>query len=716
MRYRNKEISWLAFNARVLQEAADRRTPLIERIKFLGIFSSNLDEFFRIRVATLNRLTLLGGKAKKLIGHDPQAVLGQIQESVLALQADFDTAYLDILEELAREHIYIINEHQLNDAQTGFVHNYFREKVRPYLTPIMLDQIETFPRLKDHSIYLAVCLQNSADPDKVKYALIEVPADQVSRFLLLPQTDHKKYIILLDDIIRHSLSDIFSMFNFDQFKAYTIKVTRDAELEFDGDLAESFFRKVAKSLKQRQQGEPVRFVFDHRIPGDLLKFLGKQLNQDKTQSAYVPGSRYHNFKDFIGFPKVGPEHLRYPKVPAVPHKDFENTRSLLKVVQDRDVLLHYPYHSFDYVIDMLREAAIDPKVVSIKITLYRVAKQSRVINALINAAANGKKVTVAMELQARFDEEHNIYWSARLQEEGVRVIHGDPKYKVHCKLMLITRRHKGKKLRYAKIGTGNFNEATASIYTDHSFFTANSAITKEVEKVFDLLDNNYKNTVFRHLMVSPINMRQRITKLINVEIKNARNGKKAAITIKLNNLTDEKMINKLYEASNAGVKVRLMIRGMFSLITGVKGLSENIEAKGIIDKYLEHSRIYVFENDGEPKYFITSADWMPRNLDRRVEVSSPIYDKKLQKEINTYLKIQWADNVKSRWLNKDLDNTYAVTDDGRRIRCQEALFQFFHNKNNANNGTDGQTARESLEERSTKEDGSNDVVSVKVST
>jgi len=671
----SREISWLSFNARVLQEAADPTVPLIERVKFLGIFSSNLDEFFRVRVATLKRLSRLGKKAKKLIGHDPKKILEEIQETVLKQQTTFEAIYLNILRELERERIFIITEKQLNAKQKEFVKSYFHREVRPTLIPIMIDQLPKFPDLKDKSIYLAVRLCKRGGSKKTKYALIEVPTDVLPRFLILPEIKGHQYLILLDDVIRYNLEDIFSVFCFDVFEAYTIKLTRDAELDIDEDVSESFIRKISKSLKRRREGRLVRFIYDSQMPQDLLKFLIERipLHQDDN---LIPGGRYHNFKDFMNFPKIGPGNLHYkPSLPLC-HKDFDRSRSLLKAIGRKDKLLHYPYQSFDYVIDLLREASIDPKVTSIKMTLYRVAKNSNVVNALINAVQNGKSVTVVMELQARFDEEANIYWANKLQEEGARVIYGVPRLKVHAKLCLITRREKGKFVDYANIGTGNYNEVTARIYSDHSFFTADKRITEEVNKIFHFFESNYKVGTYKHLLVSPFQMRKKLVKLIQNEITNAKKGKQAYILLKLNNLVDPDMIEKIYEAGRAGVRIKLILRGVCSLMAGVRGLSENIEAISIVDKFLEHSRIFIFCNGGEEKYYISSADWMTRNLDHRVEVACPIYDKDVQQELKTFLDLQWKDNTKARVLNEKQDNPYKGTSSETGLRAQEAIYDF----------------------------------------
>ncbi len=643
----SKELSWLTFNERVLSEAADPTVPLMERIKFLGIFSSNLDEFFRVRVAALNRLIKLGKKAKKLTGHDPAKVVKQVQKTVIRQHSRFDSIYQEVLKEMAAKNIFIIDEKQLNEEQAGFVEAYFDLKVRPKLVPIMVDQVEKFPELKDQTIYLAVHLSKKGEEQKFKYALIEVPTDVLSRFLILPKVKNKKYIILLDDVIRFGLARIFSFLPFDAFEAYTIKVTRDAELDIDDDLSQSYIKKVSRSLKMRKGGQPVRLIYDSSMPEPLLVFLTRKLRLSKDDTI-IPGSKYHNFKDFMNFPDMGPKNLNYKPVKPLLHNELSHKKSLFKILAKKDVMLHFPYQSFHPVIDLLREAAIDPKVSSIKVTLYRVARNSAVVNALINAVNNGKSVFVVMELQARFDEEANIYWANRLQEEGARVIYGVPGLKVHSKICLITRKVKGGIKRYAIIGTGNLNEDTAKVYSDHSLFTTDRRLTNEVAKIFEFYADNYKDTTFRHLIVSPFQMRKKILRFIKNEITNAKEGKVAYIRLKLNNLVDTEIINWLYRASQAGVKIQLNVRGMFSLVPGVPGLSENIEAIRIVDKYLEHTRIFVFASGGEEKMYISSADLMPRNIDRRVEVTCPIYDKDIQDELRTFLNYQWKDNVKAR--------------------------------------------------------------------
>ncbi len=674
---RNKEISWLSFNERLIQEAENPAVPLLERLRFLGIFSNNLDEFFRVRVATLKRLEKLGKKAVNIIGEDPQEVLKQIHLYVLKLQSRFDKIYSILLSELERNNIFIVDETELTPHQGMIIRNYFRKEVRGVLTPIMLDQLVQFPELDDHAIYLAVRMWRSQKPDKIAHALIEVPTFLLSRFFVLPQDCEKQFVILLDDIIRYNLDEIFSIFKYDNFEAFTIKLTRDAELELDDDLSESVVKKIAKGLSKRKTGTPVRFIFDHLIPGSFLKYLIEQIHPDQVNSNFVPGGRYHNFKDFINFPSLNETQLHYKPQAILSHPQLDNRYSILATISKNDLMLNLPYQSFMHVIDLLREAAIDPHVQSIRLTVYRLAKQSKVVNALINAAKNGKDVTVAMELKARFDEEANIQWAKVLRENGIRVVYSPPSFKIHAKLILITRKEGEKLTYYTTIGTGNFNENTAILYSDHVLLTSNKQVAAEVLKVFELLENNFVQTTFWHLLVSPFNMRKKLEKMIQKEILNAQSGKDAYIILKINNLTDAKIIKKLYKASQAGVKIRLMIRGMFSLIPGVKGLSENIEATGIIDRYLEHTRIFVFANGGNEKIYISSADLMPRNLDNRIEIACPIEDIAIRQTIRDYLEIHWQDNVKARVLNRSMDNQYYANGNAIDIRAQEVLHTYF---------------------------------------
>jgi len=671
----NREISWLSFNERVLQEAEDPTVPLLERLKFLGIFSSNLDEFFRVRVSSLRRMVAADLYPEFVVGGTPRGILRQIHRIVVKQRERFDEVFIQLEKELERENIFIVSEKDLNEKQQKFVQHYFEEEVRPALVPTILDTVPEFPYLKNQVIYLAIKLAKKKDPESVKYALIELPAAVLPRFTVLPPIDNKNYVIMLDDVIRCGLEDVFSVFDFDKIGAYTVKITRDAELDIDDDVALSTLERISKSVKKRSKARIVRFVYDREIPKDLLSFILRSTNLTKLDNV-IAGGRYHNARDFIEFPHVGAVRLRQKNPPALHHKQIDASKSVLDAVKERDILLHYPYHSFHHAVDLLREAAIDPDVTAIKITLYRVAPNSRVVNALVSAVRNGKKVTVLLELQARFDEEANIQWTQELKQEGVRMLNGVPELKVHAKLCMITRREGEKLVDYALVGTGNYNEITANIYTDHALLTADPRITKEVRKLFDFLKNNYKTYNYKHLIVSPFDTRRRLSKLIQREIRNAEAGKEAYMYLKLNSVVDQKMIERLYAASRAGVKVKMLVRGICSLVPGVKGMSENIEVFSIVDKYLEHSRLFVFCNGGDEKMFISSGDWMPRNLDHRVEVTAPVYDESLREEIKQYLDLQFRDSAKARVINADQDNQIRANGGNGARRAQVEIYDW----------------------------------------
>ncbi len=670
----NREKSWLSFNERVLQEATDKRTPLIERLRFLGIFSSNRDEFFRVRVATVRRMTELGKKTREQLYDSPEELIDQISEITLKQGRMFDSAYIAILKELNEYNIHIPNESQLDDTQRKIALSYFKETIRPNLVPIMLTN-RLNPELTDKASYLAVKLYNQGKLDDIKYALIEIPSQNISRFYILPESEGHKYIMILDDIIRLGLSQIFRIFDYDTIESYAFKLTRDAELDIDDDLDESLMEKLEKSINKRKSGKPVRFVYDKTMPSDLLDFLVDRLNL-KNQQNLIPSGRYNNQKDLINFPNVGSKTLVYKRQNPNRHRDLHNQRSLLEVILKKDVLLHYPYQAFSHTIDILREAAIDPAVSSISINLYRIANNSKIINALINASKNGKDVTVIVELRARFDEEYNIECSRRLQENGVKVISGVEGLKVHAKLVLITRKVGAKKVYIAHIGTGNFHEGNARIYTDHSLWTADTRITTEVSRLFEFFNHNYKPGIYRELIVSPFNTRRRIAELIDTEIKNAKDGKPAYMVIKLNNLVDEELVRKLYKASQAGVKIQMLIRGICSLVAGIPGLSENIEIRSVLDRYLEHSRVMIFANGGNERIFIGSADWMGRNLDLRIEVITPIYDNEIKKNIRKIINIQLNDNTKARIIDAELKNEY-WTNNGPQVQSQVAIYAHY---------------------------------------
>ncbi len=654
--YIPKEISWLSFNERILQEAENKEVPLIERFKFLGIYSNNLDEYFRVRVATLKRLSQLGSKSKDVLGYSPKATLKRVQEIVLLQNARFEKIYETLIQELAKYNIHIINEKQLNQEQSEFVRNYFHSEVRIKLMPFLLEKDKEMPNLTDDAIYLATTLKKKGS-DKTRYALINVPTNILPRFIILPESEGKKCLIYLDDIIRFSLKDIFFIFDYDEFSAYTIKLTKDAELEIADDISESYIEKLSKSLHQRKWGSPVRFIYDRSMPADLISILKKKLSFG-PEDVIIPADRYHNLKDLMNIPDLGKKKFHYEGLVPLPHRDIQPGKSILSAIKKKDIMLFFPYHSFDYLIDLLREASLDPFVTSVQITLYRLARNSGVINALLNAVRNGKSVTTVVELQARFDEEANILWGNKLMEAGVKVIYGVPGLKVHAKLLLITRVKNDVTQRYAAVGTGNFNEDTARIYTDHLLLTTDVKITNEVHKTFNFFKVNYKKENFYHLVLSPFSLRNKINLLIDNEIKNAKAGKNAWIYIKLNNLSDTEIIEKLYEASSAGVNIKLIIRGMMSLVTGIKDVSENIKAIGIVDKFLEHSRFLIFCNNDDEECYISSADLMPRNIDHRIEVTCPIFDNNIKAELKKIFLIQWNDNVKARKLDANLSNKF----------------------------------------------------------
>ncbi len=677
----NRELSWLSFNHRVLQEAQDTSLPLIERLRFLGIFSNNLDEFFRVRVATIKRIADLGGKNKNLLGDKSAGeLLDEIHHEVVRQKEIFAIAYRDLLSRLKTENIFIINEREYSDEQKHFVDDYYREKVAPLLVPIMLRSVPEFPELRDTFIYLAVKLVSTNPKRSKQYALIEVPSDQTARFVVLPQIGEKRYITFLDDVIRYNLDKIFGLFEYDKIEAYTLKITRDAEIDIDDDVSKGFYEKMKKGIKQRTTGQPVRFVHDELMPKDLLRYLMEKLALGPDDNI-ISGGRYHNSKDFMQFPNVGGPELEWNKLVQIEHPSFVQGKSLLGAMDRSDVLLHYPYHHFRSFVHYLREAAIHPDVKEIRISLYRASSQSRVVNALVSAARNGKQVTAVIELRARFDEENNLNYARKLQDAGVKVLFGMPDMKVHFKLAVVTRAKKGKFRHNAVISTGNFHEGTAKVYSDFALFTSNQEICDEALKVFSFIEKPYRNFRFKHLLVAPGSMRNQLLKKINREIDLAESGKSASIFIKLNSLVDETMIRKLYQASIAGVKIRIMVRSICALVPGLKGVSENIEARSIVDRFLEHARIFVFENDGEREMYISSADWMTRNLDYRVEVGCAIYDPEVRKQITEFLELQWSDNSKARIIDASHNNRYVKpAQDAPIIRAQFDYFDLVKRK------------------------------------
>ncbi|WP_279028061.1 polyphosphate kinase 1 [Gibbsiella quercinecans] len=674
--YIEKELSWLSFNERVLQEAADKNNPLIERMRFLGIYSNNLDEFYKVRFADLKRRILINEEQGS--AGASRHLLKKIQAKVLKTDQEFDSLYNELLLEMARNQIFLINERQVSENQQAWLRQYFKQHLRQHITPILVNHDTNLVQfLKDDYTYLAVEIIRGTQID---YALLEIPADKIPRFINLPPESprRRKPMILLDNILRYCLDDIFKgFFDYDTLNAYSMKMTRDAEYDLVTEMESSLLELMSSSLKQRLTAEPVRFVYQRDMPKEMVEMLREKLGISNYDSV-IAGGRYHNFKDFIGFPNVGKANLVNKPLPRLRHIWFNKFRNGFDAIREQDVLLYYPYHTFEHVLELLRQASFDPSVLAIKINIYRVAKDSRIIDAMIHAAHNGKKVTVVVELQARFDEEANIHWAKRLTEAGVHVIFSAPGLKIHAKLFLISRREGDDIVRYAHIGTGNFNEKTARIYTDYSLLTADARITNEVRRVFNFIENPYRPVSFDYLMVSPQNSRLKLYELIDNEIANANAGEPAGITLKVNNLVDKGLVDRLYAASNAGVKIRLLVRGMCSLIPSLPGVSENIRVISIVDRYLEHDRVYVFENKGDKKVYLSSADWMTRNIDYRIEVAVLMLDPTLKQRVLDILEILFSDTVKARYLDKELSNSYVPRGNRRKVRSQVAIYDYLN--------------------------------------
>ena len=687
--YIDREKSWLAFNARVLQEAADENVPLLDRLRFLGIFSNNLDEFFRVRYAAIRRMTIEKIDTKPMLGDiSAEQLLKDITEIVIDHQSESLRILNDIEKKLEKQGIYVVNEKQINTDQEAFVKDFFIQKVSPELVTIMLNDLVEVPLIKDTSGYLAVKLvmnknktgliSQLLNDKEIRYAIVEIPKT-INRFVVLPSNSEKQYIILLDDVIRYSLDHIFNIFDYESIDAHMIKITRDAQLEFDSDLSKSLIEKISYSVKERRVGEPVRFVYDQAIDKDTLEFFLNRMKIDSSD-CIIPGGRYHNRRDYMGFPNLGRYDLLYKQNVPLPIQGLSLDGGMLQSIKEKDYLLHAPYQSFSYVIRFLREAALDPKVQSIKITLYRLSKNSQIVSSLINAAKNGKKVTVQIELQARFDEASNISYAEQMQEEGINLIFGVKGLKVHSKICLVERLEDEEIKRYGFVSTGNFSEASAKIYTDVTLFTSDSRILKDMSKVFEFFEVNYRVHRYKHLIVSPHYTRSRFIKLIDREIKNASEGKPAYINLKMNSLSDYKMIDKLYDASNSGVKIKLIIRGICCLVPVLKNYSENIEAISIVDNYLEHSRVFIFGNNENPEVFISSADFMTRNIDARVEVTCPIYDEEIKQDLIDTFEIGWKANVKARLHSDKFENLYRKRGEDKVFRAQQEMYKHYQNK------------------------------------
>ena len=681
-----RDISWLSFNGRVLQEAADPTVPLRERIRFLGIFSNNMDEFFRVRVATLRRMSEYSGRKTKLNMHleaSPDKILNDIQAIVLQQGDEFDAIWGGIRKEMENENIFIVTETELDPAEQQFVQNYFEEEVRTNTIPLMIESIPTFPFLRDKSLYLGVVLSRKDASMKRKYAIIEIPSRVLGRFLLLPSPNpDERRIILLEDIIRFNLRNIFAYFGYDTYDSWVFKVTRDAEIDIDNDISTTLIQKIEKGLKNRRKGKPVRFVYDEQMDKGLLDYLLKRLNLSKKSGNLIPGGRIHNFRHFMDFPDVFPRQGHRRK--SFTHPALQKTPRVTDVVLEQDVMLHFPYHSFNPLIDMLREAAIDPNVTTIKITGYRLASNSKIINALVNAVRNGKHVTVMLELKARFDEEANLEWKERLEDEGVKVLIGIPNMKVHAKICLIKKRINNFTIHYGFVSTGNLNEKTARVYGDHCLLTSNRHVMADVNRIFNYLENYKEGTAplkaCKTLIPCPTSLRRELVRMIARETKLAREKKPAAITLKMNSISDEDLIEKLYEAAKTGVRVQLIIRGIFCLFSENSKFIIPMKAISIIDEYLEHARVFIFHNDGKEKTYISSADWMVRNLDHRVEATCPVLDESIQQELKEILDIQLSDNVKARWLDNDLLNKYKRDPSETKVRSQIDIYNYLYQK------------------------------------
>jgi len=679
-----RDISWLSFNGRVLQEANDPTVALNDRVRFLGIFSNNLDEFFRVRVATLKRMSEFVNKKGNINGIDliesPQSILDQIQTIVLKQQNEFNRIWQNINKELKANKVLLVDDKKLTIEQKLFVKQYFDDEVRPYIIPLMIENVPELPYLRDKSLYMAIVMSNKNNAYNQKFSLIEVPSRSIGRFILLPSKAGTSSIILLEDLIRYNLPIIFSHFKFNKFEAHIFKITKDAEIDLDQEIGMNFIDKISKGIKNRRKGKPVRFVYEKEMNAEILEFLIQKLKLSR-KSSIIPGGHIHNFRHFMDFPNVIPVKSSRPA--ALVHPAFKKKDLISDVVLKKDVMLHFPYHSYDPIIDMLREAAMDDTVVSIKITAYRLASNSKVINALINAARNGKQVTVFLELKARFDEEANLEWKTIMEEEGINVLVGVPNKKVHAKLCIIQKKVGTRLVKYGFISTGNLNEKTARVYADHCLLTASNTIMNEANRIFVYLENWQQGdkpiAKMRNLLISPINMRNSIIEYINNEIAIAKKGKKAQIIVKLNSVTDVVLIEHLYKAVKENVEVHLIIRGITTLKSNNDKLNAKLNAISIVDQYLEHARVMIFHNNGNEKVYISSADWMVRNLDHRIEVAVPINDKLIKKELIDIINIQLKDNQKARVLDSELMNKY-VPLVGRKYKSQEETYQYLKGK------------------------------------
>ena len=673
--FKNRELSWLDFNERVLQEAADITVPLIERLRFIGIFSNNLDEFYKVRYATVKRLALSKEKVKKFYkGENAKDLLNLITERAIELQNRSNLILDFILKDLEKENIFIVDEQAIPKDSISYIESFFLDKIQPKLKIVLLNEKDDFPQLSESSCFLIIKVESKNK--NLNYAIIQFP-DEFERFIVIKNQD-VKYVIMIDDIIRYHLFEIFKIFNPSNISANMIKFSRDAELDFDDDISKSYLEKISQSVKDRLKGDPLRFVYDKEIDPNTLKFLLEKMNINSEIDSVIPGGKYHNKKDYMNFPILNND-LAYDKIEHLVIKDFYKHKTVFESIDERDFLVHTPFHKFNHILTFLSEASIDPDVKRICITIYRLSKLSSVANTLINAAKNGKEVVVQIELQARFDETNNIDYAKLMQDQGVKLIFGIPTLKVHAKVCVVEKLINNKILKYGFISTGNFNESTAKIYTDFTIFTSNQSLLDEISNVFEFFSFNYKKFKYEKLIISPYNTKKFFKSLIKNEIKNAKSGKDAFIKIKLNNITNYEMVEELYKAAEEGVKIYLIVRGICCLIPNQKNTHNNIELISIVDKFLEHTRMFIFCNNGKNKTYISSADWMTRNLDNRVEVTIPIEDEKISNQLNDIFSIYWNDNQKSRYVNSENNNEYRKNELGI-IRSQSQVYNYHHNE------------------------------------
>lgn len=671
--YIDRDLSWMYFNRRILQEATRENVPLLERLGFLGIYSNNLDEFFRVRMATLSRIAECEDKSLRKESEHARKLIKRINRLNAVYAKEYEEALAGVRSRLRDEHIFLLNENELDEEQQRYVRRFFRQRLSGFVSPVWITAARQLTEETDDSIYLAVKM-NTEGRKAGDYALIELPVQVSGRFVRLPDRDGNKYLMYLDDVIRYCLPFIFGGLGYTHFEAYAFKFTKDAEMEIGNDLRTGVLQKISKGVKSRRKGDALRVIFDQDMPAALHKRVMNLLNLDKLDTVQA-GGRYHNHKDLMAFPDCGRDDLKYPVWKPIVRPETNSSRdSVLRMVQEGDRFIHVPYHSFDYYIRLLQEAAIHKEVKSIKTTLYRLAKDSKVVKALICAARNGKKVTVVIELLARFDEASNINWSKKMQDAGVNVIFGVENLKVHSKITHIGMRN-GSDI--ACVSTGNFHEGNARVYTDYMLMTAAKNIVKDVNAVFTFIEKPYMPVTFKELLVSPNEMKKKFVRLINNEIKNRQQGKPAYIKVKINHITEPEMVRKLYEASENGVRVDLLVRGNCSLVTGIPGKSDNIRICGIIDRYLEHSRIFIFANGGEKKCFIGSADWMPRNLDNRIEVVTPVYDAKIKEDLEKVIDYGLRDTMQGRIVDGTGENRPWTTEDGEAFRSQEQLYMHY---------------------------------------